>query len=74
MDAIAEHPFIKQRREGEVDPIYSLKQAALIAGECPHTLRNRGKAGKLKVLKLSARRCGIRASELNRYLSEKETL
>ena len=55
------------------DPVLTMREAAAIAKQSEFTLRRRGKAGKLTILKLSANRNGIRASELNRYLDALET-
>ena len=69
-----EHAILAKRRSGEVDPVYSLKEAAEIAHQCPDTLKARAKKDKLKLVRLAANRLGIRASELERYLKSLETV
>ena len=61
-------------RLADIDPVVSLEDSSKIANESKSTLIRRAKAGKLKVLKLSARRRGIRASELARYIDAMETV
>ncbi len=61
-------------RLADIDPVVSLEDSAKIANESKSTLIRRAKAGKLTVLKLSARRRGIRASELARYIDQMETV
>jgi excisionase family DNA binding protein len=56
----------------EFDPILSVQQAASIVGCHADTLKAIARKGKLTILRLSARRLGIRQSELNRYLAECE--
>ena len=51
------------------DPVVSLRAAAAIIGCCPDTLKNQARKQKLTILRVSARRLGIRQSELHRYLS-----
>ena len=52
-----------------VDPIISLKDAAVIADCHPQTLKNEAKRGRLTLIRISERRIGVRESEFNRFLS-----
>ena len=52
-----------------VDPIISLKDAAVIADCHPQTLKNEAKRGHLTLIRISERRIGVRESEFNRFLS-----
>jgi hypothetical protein len=56
------------------DPIRSLKQLATGWGVSIDTVRRRVAAGELKVIRLSPGRVGVRASEEERYLREREGL
>jgi len=69
-----DHTDPKKRCSADADPVHTLQEAGKIAKQHPVTLVRRAKAGKLKILKLSARRRGIRDSELCRYLDEMETV
>lgn len=61
-------------RRTNIDPVVSLDDSSALSNESKSTLIRRAKAGKLKILKLSARRRGIRASELARYIDAMETI
>ena len=54
------------------DPIRSLRDVARRWGVSMDTVRRRVAAGELKVVRLSPRRIGVRASEEERYLRERE--
>ena len=56
------------------DPISSLRNVAGRWGVSLDTVRRRVAAGELKVIRLSPRRIGVRASEEERYLREREGL
>ena len=56
----------------DVDRVYSIDDAAMIAGVSPATLRRRIKEHQIRILRLGPRRIGIRASELERYLKNAE--
>jgi excisionase family DNA binding protein len=56
-----------------VDPVMTIAQAAELTGLSAWTLKRLGKQGELAVLKLSARRLGIRASEIERFLNNRES-
>jgi hypothetical protein len=60
-------PYSRHR----VDPILPLKDAAVIAGCHPDTLKNEARRGKLSLLRISQRRIGVRESEFNRYLNSR---
>lgn len=55
-----------------VDPVLTIQHAAAIAGCCADTLKNQAKRGRLQLLRVSARRIGVRQSELHRYLQAAE--
>ncbi len=50
------------------DRVISLDEAAVMAGVSPSTLKRLGRAGKLRILRLSPRRRGIRLSDLRAWL------
>ena len=52
-----------------VDPIISLKDAAVIAGCHAQTLKNEAKRGRLTLIRISERRIGVREFEFNRFLN-----
>jgi len=54
------------------DPIRNLRELASRWGVSMDTVRRRVAAGELKVVRLSPRRIGVRASEEERYLRERE--
>ena len=54
------------------DPIRSLRDLASRWGVSLDTVRRRVAAGELTVVRLSPRRVGVRASEEERYLRERE--
>jgi hypothetical protein len=54
------------------DPIRSLRDLANRWGVSLDTVRRRVAAGELTVVRLSPRRVGVRASEEERYLRERE--
>jgi hypothetical protein len=55
------------------DRVLSIHEAAEATGLSIFTLKRLGKRGDIKILKLSARRLGIRLSELQRYLDSRAT-
>ena len=56
------------------DPIFTQQQIADRWGVSYYTVRRICAAGELRVIRLSERRLGIRASEEQRYLRERESL
>lgn len=50
------------------DRVLTVPQGALAAGVSPDTLRRAAARGELKLLRLSARRIGIRTSDFRRWL------
>jgi excisionase family DNA binding protein len=56
------------------DPIYTQRQIADRWNVSLDTVRRLCAAGELRVIRLSERRLGIRASEEQRYLRERESL
>jgi predicted site-specific integrase-resolvase len=50
------------------DRVAPVPEAAGLIGVSPWTLERLAKAGKIKILKLSPRRKGIRLSEIHRFL------
>jgi predicted site-specific integrase-resolvase len=54
------------------DPIRSLKDVSIRWGVSMDTVRRRVAAGELRVVRLSPGRIGVRASEEERYLRERE--
>ena len=53
-----------------IDRVVLIEEAGAILGISRWTLLRQSEAGKIKILKLSPRRLGIRMSEINRYLDE----
>ena len=53
-----------------IDRVVLIVEAGAILGISRWTLLRQSEAGKIKILKLSPRRLGIRMSEINRYLDE----
>lgn len=53
-----------------IDPLLTLKQAAETLNLCTRTVRNMIHDEKLAAIRISERRICIRASEIERYLSE----
>ena len=53
-----------------IDRVVLIEEAGAILGISRWTLLRQGEAGKIKILKLSPRRLGIRMSEITRYLDE----
>lgn len=53
---------------GTNDKVVTIHEAAVISGVSASTLKRLGRAGRLKVLRLSPRRIGIRLSDLRRWL------
>ena len=53
-----------------IDRVVLIEEAGAILGISRWTLLRQSVAGKIKILKLSPRRLGIRMSEINRYLDE----
>lgn len=62
-------PLGRSAQYFRLDPIVPLRIAAAHVGVHPDTLKNAAKRGKLKMLRISQRKLGIRESELNRYLN-----
>jgi len=56
------------------DPIRSLRDLARRWGVSMDTIRRLVAAGELRVIRLSPRRIGVRASQEERYLREREGL
>ena len=56
------------------DSIRSLRDLSLRWGVSMDTVRRRVAAGELRVIRLSPGRIGVRASEEERYLRERESL
>ena len=55
--------------ESPVDPVLTRAQLCALANVSEDTLRREVRAGKLKMLRLSARRVGFRRSEAERWLA-----
>ncbi len=53
-----------------IDRVVLIEEAGAILGISRWTLLRQSEAGKIKILKLSPRRLGVRMSEINRYLEE----
>jgi Helix-turn-helix domain len=67
----AEQIAIGQFRTGlrhDLDPIIMVREAARVCGLHAETLKNEARRGKLKLLRVSQRKIGVRKSELDRYL------
>ena len=56
-----------------IDRVVSLSEAGTILGCSKWTLKRQCKAGKIAILKISARRVGIRLSEIVRFLDAAKT-
>lgn len=54
------------------DRVIPLREASRIASLSVDALKRRNKAGKIKFVQLSTNRIGIRESELERFLKERE--
>ena len=54
------------------DPVIPQETVARILGISRDTVRSLRKAGKLKAVQLSARRVGVRKSEVARYILDRE--
>lgn len=54
------------------DPLLSLDQFAALTSINKRTLRRLADEGKLKIVRISARRCGVRRSEYERFLASRE--
>jgi excisionase family DNA binding protein len=54
------------------DPLLSLEQVAALTSLNKRTLQRLAEQGQLKILRISARRCGVRRSELERFLASRE--
>jgi hypothetical protein len=52
-----------------LDPIVSIKDAAVLANCHPQTLKNEARRGRLTLVRISERRIGVRSSELKRFLA-----
>jgi excisionase family DNA binding protein len=57
-----------------IDPVLGQQEVARVMGVSVDTVRRRCAAGDLRIIRLSPRRIGIRASEVDRYLREREDL
>jgi excisionase family DNA binding protein len=57
-----------------IDPVLGQREVARVMGVSVDTVRRRCAAGDLRIIRLSPRRLGIRASEVDRYLREREGL
>jgi predicted site-specific integrase-resolvase len=55
-----------------VDRVYSRKNTAALLGVCEKTLRRLELSGQLKRVNITPRKVGYRASEIERFLSERE--
>jgi excisionase family DNA binding protein len=56
------------------DPVLGQREVARVMGVSVDTVRRRCAAGDLTVIRLSPRRVGVRASEVERYLRAREGL
>jgi hypothetical protein len=56
-----------------VDPVVKITDAATAIGVSLCTLKRIAERNEIKIIRLSPRRLGIRASELNRFLESRET-
>ena len=63
-----------QIRSIPFDPVLGQREVARIMGVSVDTVRRRCAAGDLRIIRLSPRRLGIRSSEVDRYLREREGL
>jgi excisionase family DNA binding protein len=54
------------------DPLLSLDQVAALTSIHKRTLRRLADQDKLKIVRISARRCGVRRSEYERFLASRE--
>jgi hypothetical protein len=52
-----------------VDPVIPLRKLAGVAGCSIDTLKRRGRDGSLRIIRISPRLLGVRASEWQRYLA-----
>ena len=60
---------IQLQVESSVDPVLTRAQLCALANVSEDTLRREVRAGKPKMLRLSARRVGFRRSEAERWLA-----
>lgn len=61
-----------QAEAKQLDCVRSLQQAAEQLGISVWTLKRLHQADKIKIIQLSARRCGVRDSEITRFLNRCE--
>ena len=62
----------KTNRRSAPDPLLSMRETASWLGVHLATVRRLVEAGKIRTIRLSARRIGIRTSEIERYLAAAE--
>jgi hypothetical protein len=65
-------PFTKRSPAPIVDPVVRLIDASVAVGVSLCTLKRLAEREEIKIIILSPRRLGIRASELNRFLETRE--
>jgi len=63
------HSQSRDQAQAGLDPVITRAQLCALANVSEDTLRREVRAGKLKMLRLSARRVGFRRSEVERWLS-----
>jgi predicted DNA-binding transcriptional regulator AlpA len=63
------HGDIQLRADEAQDRMLSYPEAEAFSSVSRDTLRREASAGRLEIIKLSARRCGIRKSELDRWIA-----
>jgi hypothetical protein len=56
----------------DIDRVYSRKKTAELLSVCEKTLRRLELSGELKRVDITPRKVGYRASEIERFLSERE--
>lgn len=65
---------MKPTEHAPIDQVYTINEAATMIGVSPETLRRRIKEGKIKMLRMSPARVGIRSSEVQRFLDAAEAI
>jgi hypothetical protein len=60
-----------ERASQIIDPILPLAYAAYELGLCVRTLKRYHEDGELEIIRLSARRIGVRRSELTRFINKR---
>jgi predicted DNA-binding transcriptional regulator AlpA len=63
------HGDVPLRADEAQDRMLSYPEAEALSSVSRDTLRREALVGRLKIIKLSARRCGIRKSELDRWIA-----